>query len=186
LHSDFQTSAFTTCEEAISKLESGGPAHVILLDIGLPGMSGLEGITRFKALSPTTQIIMLTAFDDPPKIKKAIQAGATGYLLKTAEAQQISASIRDVLHGGAPLDTHIARHVLEMLSAPSNAEKYGLAPRELEVLEGLVAGKTVKEIAGDLSVSYHTIDTYLRRIYQKMDVQSRSLAVSKALQQRIV
>lgn len=186
LQPDIQTMAFNSCEDALAKLEAGRRVNVILLDIGLPGMSGLEGITRFKALSPTTQVIMLTAFDEPLKIKKAIQAGASGYLLKTVEAQEISKNIREVLHGGAPLDSHIARHVLDMLRAPSGAERYGLAARELEVLEGLVAGKTVKEIASDLSVSYHTVDTYLRRIYEKMDVQSRSLAVSKAIQQRLV
>ena len=179
--------AFGTCEEALDRVAAGDSVHVILLDIGLPGMSGLDGITEFKTLSPTTQIIMLTSFDDPHKVKKAIRAGATGYLLKTADAQQIADSISEVLHGGAPLDTHIARQVLEMMSARAVCgANYRLAPRELEVLEGLVEGKTVKQIAGDLSVSYHTVDTYLRRLYQKLDVQSRSLAVSKALQQRLV
>jgi DNA-binding NarL/FixJ family response regulator len=187
LELDFKATAFTSCEEALVRAGAGESAHVILMDIGLPGMSGLDGITEFKTISPATQIIMLTAFDDPPKVRKALRAGATGYLLKTAEAQQITASIRDVLSGGAPLDSHIARQVLEMMNAQASAgASYGLAPRELEVLEGLVAGKTVKEIAADLSVSYHTVDTYLRRLYQKLDVQSRSLAVSKALQQRLV
>ena len=184
---DFQISTFSNCEDALERLRSGEAAHVILLDIGLPGMSGLEGITRFKSASPTTQIIMLTAFDDRSKIRKAIDAGATGYLLKTGAATQIVESIRGVLHGGAALDSRIAKCVLEMLCghSPPSAD-YALAPRELEVLRGLVAGKTVKEIADDLSVSYHTVDTYLRRIYQKMDVQSRSLAVSKALQERLI
>jgi DNA-binding NarL/FixJ family response regulator len=185
--SDFRISTFSSCEEALARLEAGGSAHVILLDIGLPGMSGLEGITRVKSISPATQIIMLTAFDDRAKIRKAINAGATGYLLKTGEANQISIRIREVLHGGAALDSHIARYVLEMIGpAPAAKTEYGLAPRELQVLQELVAGKTVKEIAADVGVSYHTVDTYLRRIYQKMDVQSRSLAVSKALQQRLV
>jgi DNA-binding NarL/FixJ family response regulator len=185
--SEFVVSAFSNCEDALAQLQAGESVHVILLDIGLPGMSGLEGITRFKSLSPATQIIMLTAFAERPKIRRAIDAGATGYLLKTGEASQISRSIREVLHGGAPLDSHIARHVLEMMSSGETANsRYGLAPRELEVLSGLIAGKTVKEIASDLGVSYHTVDTYLRRIYEKMDVQSRSLAVAKALQERLV
>ena len=180
-------SAFSSCEEALQRLASGDSVHVILLDIGLPGISGLDGITEFKTMSPSTQIIMLTAFDDPPKVKKAIRAGATGYLLKTADAQQLPEAIAEVLNGGAPLDTHIARQVLQMMSSQALAgANYGLAPRELQVLEGLVEGKTLKQIAADLSVSYHTVDTYLRRLYQKLDVQSRSLAVSKALQQRIV
>jgi DNA-binding NarL/FixJ family response regulator len=186
LEKDFAVSVFAACEEALARLQAGESAHVILLDIGLPGMSGLEGITRIKSLSPASQIIMLTAFDDPPKVRKAVCAGATGYLLKTGEAKRIGASVREALQGGAPLDAQIARHVLAMVQERPKAEKYGLAPREMEVLEGLVAGKTVKEIAGDLAVSYHTVDTYLRRIYEKMDVQSRSLAVSKALQQRLV
>jgi DNA-binding NarL/FixJ family response regulator len=184
---DFQVSTFSNCEDALEDLRAGETVHVILLDIGLPGMTGLEGITRLKAGSPATQIIMLTAFDDRSKIRKAIDAGATGYLLKTGAAIQIVESIREVLHGGAALDSHIARYVLEMISGYSAATAdYALAPREMEVLRGLVAGKTVKEIAHDLSVSYHTVDTYLRRIYEKMDVQSRSLAVTKALQQRLV
>lgn len=186
LERDFKAEAFTRCEEALEKLKKGEQVHVILLDIGLPGMSGLEGITLFKSASPATQIIMLTAFDDPPRVRKAIQAGATGYLLKTTEARQIGASIREVLRGGAPLDTRIARQVLALITAEPGAGRFGLAPREREVLQGLVDGKTIKEIASDLAVSYHTVDTYLRRLYQKMDVQSRSRAVSKALQERLL
>jgi DNA-binding NarL/FixJ family response regulator len=186
LEPDFATRVFTRCEEALVRLKQGEPAHVILLDIKLPGMSGLDGVTQIKSISPATQIIMLTAFDDPPKVRKAIQSGATGYLVKTTEARQISASIRDVLRGGAPLDSHIARHVLAMLNTLPSGDPYRLTPREREVLEKLVAGKTIKAIAGELQVSYFTVDTYLRRMYQKMDVQSRSQAVSKALQARIL
>ena len=186
LQPDFQTKAFTCCEDALACLKQGQLVHVILLDIGLPGMSGLEGLALFKTISPATQIIMLTAFDDPPKVTRAIQSGATGYLLKTTKAREIGSRIREVLNGGAPLDSHIARQVLAMVNAQPSGDPYGLAPREVEVLEGLVKGKTIKEIAGDLGVSYYTVDTYLRRLYQKMDVQSRSLAVSKALQARIV
>lgn len=186
LERDFAAVAFTRCEEALSRLREGDFVHVILLDIGLPGISGLDGITLFKSISPATQIIMLTAFDEPPKVRKAIQAGATGYLLKTTDAREISERIREVMNGGAPLDTHIARHVLAMVTERPSAQSYGLAPREREVLENLVAGKTIKAIAVDLGVSYHTVDTYLRRLYQKLDVQSRSRAVSKALQERIV
>lgn len=186
LEKDFTAEAFTRCEDALARLKQGESVHVILLDIGLPGMSGLDGITLFKSVSPATQIIMLTAFDDPPRVRKAIQAGATGYLLKTTQARQIGVSIREVLRGGAPLDARIARQVLAMVNAEPGTDRFGLAPREREVLQGLVDGKTAKEIAADLQVSYHTVDTYLRRLYQKMDVQSRSRAVSKALQERVL
>ncbi len=186
LEADFRTEVFKRCEEALDRLRRGAPAHVVLLDIGLPGMSGLEGITLIKELSPATQIIMLTAFDDPPKVRRAIQSGAAGYLLKTTAAREIGARIREALAGGAPLDTHIARQVLAMLNMQAPGKEYGLAPREREVLDGLVKGKTVKEIASDMGVSYHTVDTYLRRLYEKLDVQSRSRAVSKALQERLV
>lgn len=183
----FQISTFSNCEDALERLAGSASVHVVLLDIGLPGMSGLEGITRIKSISPATQIIMLTALEDRAKIRKALAAGASGYLLKTSEASRIGSSIRDVLDGGAALDGRIARHVLSMMNAPTVTKgAHGLAPRELEVLHGLVAGKTIKAIAADLSVSYHTVDTYLRRIYQKLDVQSRSLAVAKALQEGIV
>jgi DNA-binding NarL/FixJ family response regulator len=186
LEPDFRTEVFKRCEDALARLRQGAPAHVVLLDIGLPGMSGLDGIMLIKALSPATQIIMLTAFDDPPKVRRAIQSGATGYLLKMTAAREIGGKIREALGGGAPMDTHIARQVLAMLNEGTSGKEYGLAPREREVLDGLVKGKTVKEIASDMVVSYHTVDTYLRRLYEKLDVQSRSRAVSKALQERLV
>src|SRR6516225_8873285 len=186
LQHDFKTQAFTRCEEALTRFKQGDRPHVLLLDIGLPGMSGLEAIKHFRSLSPATQVIMLTAFDDPPRVRKALQSGASGYLLKTTDAREISARIREVLQGGAPLDARIARHVLEMIAARPGENRYALAPREREVLEGLVKGKTVKEIAADLHLSYYTVDTYLRRLYDKLDVQSRSLAVSKALQEHLL
>jgi DNA-binding NarL/FixJ family response regulator len=185
LERDFKAEAFRSCEEALARLKQGETVHVMLLDIGLPGMSGLDGITQFKSLSPATQIIMLTSFDDPPKVRKAVQSGASGYLLKTIAAREISARIREALQGGAPLDARIARHVLDMLNSRPKDNRFGLAPREREVLEGLIHGKTIKEIAGDLQVSYYTVDTYLRRLYQKLDVQNRTSAVSKALQERV-
>ena len=185
LQPDFKAEAFASCEEALARLKQGETVHVMLLDIGLPGMSGLDGITHFKSLSPATQIVMLTSFDDPPKVRRAVQSGASGYLLKTTAAREISARIREALQGGAPLDARIARHVLDMLSLGGKENRYGLAPREREVLEGLIQGKTIKEIASDLKVSYYTVDTYLRRLYQKLDVQNRTSAVSKALQERV-
>lgn len=185
LERDFKAEAFASCEAALTRLKQGETVHVMLLDIGLPGMSGLEGITRFKSLSPATQIIMLTAFDDPPKVRQAVRSGASGYLLKTSAAREISARIREALQGGAPLDARIARQVLDMLGGGPEENRYGLAPRERQVLEGLIKGKTIKEIANDLQVSYYTVDTYLRRLYQKLDVQNRSSAVSKALQERV-
>jgi DNA-binding NarL/FixJ family response regulator len=183
---DLKPRAFGDCEAALAAMQAGEPPHVMLLDIGLPGMSGLEGITRFKSLSPRTHIIILTSFDDQKKIGTAIQSGASGYLLKTTEADRIEESIRQVLEGGAALDSRIARHVFAMLTENVSLRDYGLTPREQEVLQALVAGQTMKAIAADFGVSFYTVDTHLRRIYAKLDVQSRTHAVTKALKERLV
>jgi DNA-binding NarL/FixJ family response regulator len=178
---------FAACEEALEEMAIAVVPKVILLDIGLPGMSGLEGIRRLKDLAPEARIIMLTAFDDHDRIFRAICAGASGYLLKTAPVARVTEAIRDVLAGGAPMSPQIASAVLKMfahLAAPQPNE-YHLSPREKETLERMVQGITMKEIADKLGVSYHTVDTYIRNIYAKLHVQSRSGAVAKALKERL-
>lgn len=179
---------FSTCEEALAVLdkETARP-DVLLLDVGLPGMSGIEGIGPFKERSPSTQVIILTVFEDQDKIFRSICAGASGYLLKTAPAEEITEAIREVLRGGAPINGRIARRVLDMFSrfAPQKKD-YGLTQREIQILELMVRGHIKKEIADQLSLSFHTVDTHLRNIYGKLQVHTRTAAVAKALQGGLV
>jgi DNA-binding NarL/FixJ family response regulator len=177
---------FSSCEAALQALAAESSPQVILLDVGLPGMSGIEGIKHLKTNAPTTHVIMLTMFDDHDKVFQSICAGASGYLLKTSPQAEITEGIREVLAGGAPMNARIARSVLEMftrLAAPKG--DYGLTGREEEVLELMVRGLIKKEIADRLSLSYHTIDSHLRNIYQKLHVHTRTGAVAKAIKERL-
>jgi DNA-binding NarL/FixJ family response regulator len=177
---------FSSCEEALKALAVESRPEVILLDVGLPGMSGIEGIRLIKATAPATHVIMLTMFDDHDKVFKSICAGASGYLLKTAAPESITEAIQEVLTGGAPMNARVARSVLDMFAkfAAPQAD-YGLTCREKEVLELMVRGLIKKEIAEQLSLSYHTIDAHLRNIYQKLHVHTRTGAVAKALKERL-
>jgi DNA-binding NarL/FixJ family response regulator len=181
------TGAFGSCEAALDRLSQDDPPEIILLDIGLPGMSGLDGIGQFKALSAATHVIILTAFEDTDKIFKAICAGASGYLLKTSTASAIEAAIREVLGGGAPMTPQIAKSVLGLfakMATPAPSPDQGLSRREKETLEYLAQGLATKEIADRLDLSIHTVDTHLRNIYRKLHVHSRAGAVGKMLQSR--
>jgi DNA-binding NarL/FixJ family response regulator len=177
------TGAFGSCEDALLRLRDDHPPEVILLDIGLPGLSGLDGIQQFKALSPAIHIIILTVFEDTDKIFRAICAGASGYLLKASPADKIAQAIREVLGGGAPMTPQIARSVLNLFARMAGPPpEQGLSQREKETLEFLVQGLTTKEIADRLQLSIHTVDTHLRNIYRKLHVHSRAGAVAKAFQ----
>ncbi len=173
---------FATCEEALSALQREPRPDVILLDVGLPGMNGIEGIRHFKTAAPDTHIIILTVYDDQDKVFSAICAGASGYLLKTADEEAIAAAIQDVLEGGAPITPRVARLVLNMFAARS----YGLSEREREVLDLMVRGLVKKEIADRLGLSYHTVDNHLRSIYVKLQVHTRGGAVAKALSEHLI
>jgi DNA-binding NarL/FixJ family response regulator len=179
--------AFSSCEEAIACLQRDEVPEVVLMDIGLPGMNGVEGVKRVKTLSPSTDVIMLTVYDDDENVFRAICAGASGYLLKNAPADSILNAIGEVLKGGAPMNGAIARRVLEMFAKTSVPKsEYGLTPREKEILQLLVDGFTMKQIAEKLFVSYHTIDTHQKNIYVKLHVHSRSGAVAKALKENLL
>ena len=157
------------------------------MDLGLPGMSGQEGIKRIKALSPSTQVVVLTVYEDDEKIFEAICNGASGYLVKPSSGKKVIGAIRSVLRGGSPMNAHIARKVLAMfkyLARPS--ADYGLTEREREILGTLVDGHKQKEIAEKLFLSPHTIDTHVRNIYAKLHVHSQSAAVAKAVKERLI
>ena len=179
--------AVSSCEDALAHLETDAAPDILLMDIGLPGLDGIEGIRRVKSIAPSIQVIMLTVFDDSDKIFRAICAGASGYLLKSAPPDDIIRSLSDMLEGGAPINAQIARKVLDMfadMAAPKG--NYGITDAEKKILHLLVEGEPKKQIAHDLGVSFHTVDTHLRNIYTKLQVHSRSGAVAKALKERLL
>lgn len=183
--------AFTSCEDTFRALDNEPAPQVILSDVGLPGISGIDGIRKIKTISPATHIIVLTVYDDPEKVFQAICAGASGYLLKNCSREAIGTAIQEVLTGGAPMHPKVARLVLEKFAAQHTAyalpkQEYGLSPRENEILELMVKGFVKKEIADKLSVSYHTIDFHMRHIYQKLHVNTQAGAVAKAVQERLI
>jgi len=178
---------FDCCEKALAAMSGGDLPDLILLDVGLPGMSGIEGIRLLKERAPKTLIVILTVFEDDDKVFKAICSGAAGYLLKTSSARDIIAAVRDALSGGSPMNPRVARRVLDMFSrlAPKQSD-YGLSEREKEILQLMTSGLIKKEIADRLTLSIHTVDTYLRRIYEKLEVNTRTGAVAKALKEGLV
>ncbi len=178
---------FANCEDALKQLKNESPPNVILMDIVLPGMSGIEGVRRIKAISPATQLIMLTVYGDNDKVFESICAGASGYLLKGGSTDEIIAAIKDVLVGGAPMNAQIARKVLDMFAKfVSPQADYALTKREKEILELLVDGLSQKQMAAKLNLSPHTIDTHIKNIYAKLHVHSCTEAVAKALKERLI
>lgn len=160
---------------------------VMLMDIHMNEMSGIECVSRLKALRPGLEIIMLTMFEDEDMVFAALRAGASGYLLKRTPQAQILAAIRDVHEGGSPMSSSIARKVVQMVERPTDGADpdadglAGLSPRESEILKHLAAGFRYKEIADTLGISIETVRTHLRRIYRKLQVTSRTEAAVKFL-----
>ena len=181
------TRDFDSCEKVLAALALDDAPHLILLDVGLPGMSGLNGIRLIKERAPKTLVVILTVFEDDDKVFQAICAGASGYLLKTSSVTEITQAVRDALAGGSPMTSRIARRVLDMFTkfAPKHSD-YGLSEREKEILQLMTTGLIKKEIADRLTLSIHTVDTYLRRIYEKLEVNTRTGAVAKALKEGLV
>ena len=175
-------SSYRTAEDALTELPKRKP-DVILMDINLPGMSGIDCVSRIKSQLPATQVVMLPVYEDTDQIFKALASGASGYMLKSAPPEEILAAVRDVHAGGSPMSPHIARKVVQSFSAqaPSPKATEGLSPREQEVLELLSHGFLYKEIADKLHISFETVHTYVRRIYEKLHVRSRTEAVAKYL-----
>ncbi len=175
-------SQFPSAEAALAALPQEKP-NVVLMDINLPGINGVECVRRLKQLIPETQIVMLTAYEDTENIFNALAAGANGYLLKRAPRAEILDALREVLRGGSPMTTHIARKVVQSFqkSGVSQQPTENLSTREQEVLDCLSQGFLYKEIAEKLGISYETVHTYIRRIYEKLQVRTRTEAVAKFL-----
>lgn len=160
---------------------------LLLLDLGLPSRDGLEILGDLRSALPELKVLVLTAYDDREKVYRAICNGASGYLLKTADPDDILAGIRDVIHGASALSSPIAKMILEGFSRYGLVEEIEpLTSREQEVLRELVKGFIKKEIADHLAISQHTVDMHLRSVYRKLHVRSQTEAVSKALRQGIV
>lgn len=171
--------ACETGEDALRTLPPQVP-DVVLMDINLPGMAGIECTRRLKDLEPSLHVIMLTTFDDSERVFESLKAGATGYVLKRAPTSEIVGAIRDVCDGGAPMSGAIARKVVQFFRQNRTApEVETLTEREREVLQALSEGQQYKEIAATLSISINTVRKYIKSIYQKLHVNTRTEAVRK-------
>jgi len=180
------TQSFPACEDALALMNTGGTMDVILLDVELSGMNGIEGLRKIKALRPAARVVMLTVFEDHERVFRAICAGASGYLLKASPFNRIVESVHQVMAGGSPMSPRVATSVLEMFTRMAGPKTdFGLTEREREVLELMKEGLTKKEIAGRLALSFHTVDDYLRNIYAKLHVHSQAGAVAKAMKHEL-
>lgn len=178
---------FRTCEPALERLQKEDPPDIVLMDIGLPGMSGIEGIKRIRAITPGVKIVVLTVFEDTNNIVQAISNGAAGYLLKGSSLETTVDSLRSIVTGGAPINPQIAKKILDVFAhTHSGQNDYGLTPREKEVLAYLVEGLQMKHIADRMFISFHTVDKHVRSIYAKLQVPSRSVAIAKALRENLL
>lgn len=182
--------AFSSCEQLLGQLKSlkTHPPKVVLMDIGLPGISGIEGVQRVKAQLPGTDVLMLTVFEDEKKIYDSICAGASGYLLKKTPPAKILEAIQEINDGGAPMTATIARKVLSVFqsNSPPPSVNYQLSEREREVLAGLVRGFSYKMIADQCSISIDTVRSHIRHIYEKLQVNSKAQAITLAMKNRLV
>jgi DNA-binding NarL/FixJ family response regulator len=179
-------------EEALERLRSLPLPDVILLDVNLPGISGIETAARVKESWPSVEIVMQTIFEDADTILAAIRSGASGYLLKASSSEEFRRAIREAKSGGSPLSGRVAKRVLESFrqvpepgpasgAAVGPRERFALTEREEEILDSLIAGASYKEIAFELGISTHTVNSHLRKVYEKLRVNSRSEAVAVAL-----
>ena len=170
--------AFETAEEAIEKIPLLG-LNVVLMDIHLPGKSGIECITELKPLCPDTQFLIFTSYEDSESVFNALKAGATGYLTKTTQPSKILDALVDIHKGGSPMSSNIARKIVSSFSSDNNTELQKLSQREKEILDLLTKGLRYKEIADKLFLSTETVRTHIRNIYEKLQVNSRTDAINK-------
>jgi DNA-binding NarL/FixJ family response regulator len=181
------TDSFRSMEEALQKIGFDLP-EVVLVDIGLPGMNGIEGIRLLKECYPNVLLLMLTVYDDDDMIFDALCAGACGYLLKKTRPARLLESLREATNGGAPMSPEVARRVIKLFQDihPPDRADYKLTPHEIRLLKLLVEGHNYKTAAAEVGVSVTTVAFHMRNIYEKLQVHSKSEAVAKALRNRLV
>lgn len=181
--------AFEDCSKVIENVEATHP-DVVLMDIDMPNVNGIEGVRRIRKQFPDLLIVMQTVFEDDDKIFDSIRAGANGYILKKISPEKIIDSIKDVVEGGAPMTASVAKKVLQLFQkepASSNDDNpFQLSAREKEILSMLVKGLSYKMIGDSCSISTHTVNNHLKKIYTKLHVHSATEAVSRALKEKIV
>lgn len=181
------TQIFDSVESAIENL-SDPPPDVLLMDINLGGMSGIDGVRRLKGIHPGMNVLMLTVFEENDKIFQSLCAGASGYLLKRTPPTKLLEAITEVHNGGAPMTASVARKVLNLFTsvAPPTLPEVHLTARETEILQHLVTGSSYKKIARDLFISFDTVNSHIKKIYEKLQVHSKTEAVAKALKHKLV
>ena len=179
---------FDNCISVVNDLSEINP-DVVLMDIDMPGMSGIEAVKLVRANHPSTLIIMQTVFDDDDKIFNSIRAGANGYFLKKTDPEKLIEGIREVVQGGAPMTASVARRILNFFNeqaAGKTNDTFNLSAKETEVLSLLVKGYSQKMIAGELNISRFTVNNHLAKIYEKLHVHNATEAVATALNKKIV
>jgi DNA-binding NarL/FixJ family response regulator len=178
--------SFRTMEEALDRIGTNLP-DVVLVDIGLPGMNGIEGVRLLKQRHVSLTVLMLTVYEDDERIFDALCAGACGYLVKKTPPSRLLESIREAMDGGAPMSPEIARRVVSLFREirPPERTDYHLTPHELRLLKLLVEGYNYKTAAAELGVTFNTICFHIKQIYEKLQVHSKSQAVTKALRNRL-
>jgi DNA-binding NarL/FixJ family response regulator len=181
------TAAFGSMEEALARPWTN-PPDVVLVDIGLPGMSGIEGLQLLRTQYPQAALVMLTVYADDERIFEALCAGACGYILKKTPPARLLECIGDVVQGGAPISPEVARKVISLFRTfrPPSQARHDLTPHELRILKLLVEGHNYKSAAVELDVTYHAIAFHVQNIYQKLQVHSKSEAVAKALRDGLI
>lgn len=179
------TGAYRTAEEAMQRIESAKP-EVMLTDIGLPGMSGIELIKKAKEKLPALEVMAHTVFEDKDNVFAAIKAGASGYILKGSSPREIIESIYALYKGGAPMTPKIARKIIHEFQDEEGVDQFLLTPREQELVKRVEEGLTYKEIGEKLGISIHTVHTHIKNIYEKLQAKDRNDAIIKARQRGIL
>jgi DNA-binding NarL/FixJ family response regulator len=179
---------YRSMEEALSAMTEAAPPDIVLSDIGLPGMSGIDGIRLLKDRFPALIILMLTIYEDDERIFDAICAGACGYLLKKTPPARLLEALKEAVQGGAPMSPEVASRVISLFREirPPQRPEYELSPHEIRLLKLFIEGHNYKTAAAELGVTVHTVSFHLRSIYDKLQVHSKSEAVAKALRNRLV